>query len=95
MKIFFRLPKEDGRRKPSARSGKGYTVSWATVNHVGPILALDGSVFFVHRPACGGMGKKEKPRCALRASVVKHSRESTSLYLWDRSTESPYCGVSG
>ncbi len=25
------------------------------------------------------MGKKEKPLCALRASVVKHSRKNTSL----------------
>ncbi len=61
MKLLFRLPREDGERKPRARSGKGYTVSWATVNHVGPILALDGSVFC---PSSSPDGQKRKtPLC--------------------------------
>jgi len=58
MKLFFRLPGDNGKRKPSALSGKGNTFLKQHLL-VALILASQSSVLFVHRRL--PMGKKQKP----------------------------------
>ena len=78
MKLFFRLPGGDGKRKPSALTGKKDTIFYDSLYFI-PITASQSSVLFAHRRL--PMGKKGKTLCELSGSVVKYSSKNTSLYL--------------